>query len=90
MQSPQAYTDLRESSVLELPSGRLLRYHKNCLPSTPGPSREVLEFMMKEADRLKIGPEGHVGGLAFDEMSIQVSQWLLSMLVNVLNLLLNS
>ena len=85
MRSPRAYTDLRESGVLKLPSGRLLRYYKNCLPSTPGPSREVLEFMMKEADRLKIGPEGHVGGLAFVKMSIQVSQWLLSMLLNVLN-----
>ena len=72
MRSPRAYADMATSGFFKLPSGRLLRYYKGSLPSTPGTSRALLQLMMKEAERLAIGPEGRVGGLAFDEMSLQV------------------
>lgn len=69
--SRQAYTDLKESNMLLLPSGRLLKYYKNSVHQTTGFVRENLLWMQKEADRQNISTSGRHGGLLLDEMQIQ-------------------
>ena len=60
--------------MLKLPSGRLLRLYKNCIKQSPGFIADNLEWMMVEAEKIgyQYGSSDHVGGIAVDEMSIQV------------------
>lgn len=66
------YEELRQSGVLVLPSGRLLSLYKNSVKQKPGLNEEVLDWMIKEADKLKLDSFGKEGGLILDEMAIQV------------------
>ena len=70
--SPKSYEQLRQSGLLLLPSPRQLSRYKNCIPQLSGFHDEVFRWMAKEAERNNIPPEGYVGSLIFDEMSIQV------------------
>ena len=65
------YEELRKSGVLVLPSGRFLSLHKNSVKQKPG-LNEVLDWMLKEAEKLKLDSFGREGGLILDEMAIQV------------------
>ena len=60
--------------MLKLPSGRLLRMYKNCIQQSPGFIADNLRWMMSEAQKMgyDFGSPGRVGGIAVDEMSIQV------------------
>ena len=69
--SPASYAELSSSNFLKLPSTRLLQLYKNCVPYHTGANQHQVTWMYKEANRLKISPEGRQGGLIFDEMSIQ-------------------
>ena len=70
--SPEAYKELRESGVLVLPSGRLLKMYKNSCTQNPGLNESVGQWMEQEASKKKIGAEGREGGIILDEMAIQV------------------
>ncbi len=67
------YDEIRQSGVIVLPSGRLLSLYKNSVSQTPGLNDKVLDWMVKEADKLKLDSFGREGGLILDEMSIQVT-----------------
>jgi hypothetical protein len=69
--SPQSYKYLKDSSMLVLPSTRLLRYYKNSIKQTTGINNENLQWMEREADRQGVKNFGKRGGLIVDEMSIQ-------------------
>lgn len=69
--SPKAYSDLKASKMLVLPSERLLRFYKNCLDQTPGSSMDMFMWMRKEADRQQVSKAGRHGGLIIDEMAVQ-------------------
>ncbi|CAB4043602.1 Hypothetical predicted protein, partial [Paramuricea clavata] len=69
--SPEAYKELRESGVLVLPSGRLLRMYKNSCSQNPGLNESVGQWMRQESIKRRIGPEGREGGIILDEMAIQ-------------------
>lgn len=58
--------------MLKLPSGRLLSMYKNSVSQKPGLNDEVLQWMLHEADKLKLDSFGREGGLILDEMAIQV------------------
>ena len=66
------YEELRQSGVLVLPSRQLLSLYKNSVKQKPGLNEEVLDWMIKEADKLKLDSFGKEGGLILDEMAIQV------------------
>ena len=70
--SPKAYEQLRQSGLLILPSPRQLSRYKNSIPQLSGFHDDVFRWMLKEAECHDIPPEGYVGCLIFDEMSIQV------------------
>lgn len=70
--SPQAYKQLRGSGLLLLPSTRTLTLYKNSNEQGPGIQEFMLDWMVKEAERLSVPPHGYCGGLMFDEMSLQV------------------
>ena len=70
--SPEAYEELKESGMVVLPSGRLLRMYKNSCSQNPGFNESVGEWMIQEAIKRKIGPEGKEGGVILDEMATQV------------------
>ncbi len=72
--SARAYHELRESGMLLLPSGRQLQNYKNCVKQTPGFNRDMLHWMLMEAQKLEPPVHGYEGGVIFDEMSIQVNQ----------------
>lgn len=63
---------MRESGMLVLPSGRLLRMYKNSCSQNPGLNDSVGQWMKQEAMKRNIGPEGREGGIILDEMAIQV------------------
>lgn len=71
VRSPKAYTDLRDSGMITLPSERLLRMYKNCIKQKPGINEENIGWMKKEADRQKVSTFGRRGGICIDEMTIQ-------------------
>ncbi|CAB3993134.1 Hypothetical predicted protein [Paramuricea clavata] len=71
IKSPKVYEELRQSGVLVLPSGRLLSLYKNAMKQKPGLNDEVLEWMSREADKLKLDSFGREGGLILDKMAIQ-------------------
>lgn len=70
--SPEAYHELKESGMVVLPSGRLLRMYKNSCSQNPGLNDSVGNWMEQEATKKDIGPEGKEGGIILDEMAIQV------------------
>ena len=71
--SPDAYQQLQESGMFKLPSGRLLSLYKNSVKQSAGLNDDVLDWLVKEADKLDLDEYGREGGLILDEMSIQVS-----------------
>jgi len=61
--------------MVQLPSGRLLQYHKNVVNQAPGINESVIKWTVEEAKsskRRSIDTAGKVGGLILDEMAIQV------------------
>jgi hypothetical protein len=70
--SPRAYTQLRQSKLLILPSEKLLIKYKNSVDQTVGYNKHNLQWMVSEATRANLPAHGYWGGLMFDEMSIQV------------------
>lgn len=66
--SPQAYTTLRNSGILFLPSEALLQRYKNCVKQSPGINHEMLQWLYQESTRLNTEKEG---GLILDEMAVQ-------------------
>ena len=58
--------------MLKLPSGRLLQYRKNVTSQEPGCNEDVLQWMVREAEKKNIGTAGRTGGVILDEMAIQV------------------
>ncbi|XP_070552284.1 uncharacterized protein [Ptychodera flava] len=71
MRSQKAYEELRKSGMMVLPSGRLLSMYVNSVDHHPGLNDHFLSWMVEEAERLKLSPEGRIGGLIMDEMAIQ-------------------
>lgn len=71
--SPKTYEHWRSKGQLILPHPESLRRYKNCLQQEPGIQDHMLQWMRQEADRHGLEAEQRVGGLIFDEMSIQVS-----------------
>ena len=72
IKSPKVYEELRQSGVIVLPSGRLLSLYKNSVWQKPGLNEEVLDWMVRGADKLSLSSFGREGGLILDEMAIQV------------------
>ena len=56
--------------MVQLPSGKLLQYHKNVVSQPPGINESVIKWMVDEAKRKSIDTAGKVGGLILDEMAI--------------------
>ncbi|XP_070556109.1 uncharacterized protein [Ptychodera flava] len=71
MRSPKAYEELKSSGMLLLPSGRLLSMYKNCVGHSPGFNDTLLQWMVKEAENMKLSDDGLNGGIILDEMAIQ-------------------
>lgn len=69
--SPHSYELLIYSKMLVLPSPSTLIMYKNKLKQDPGFDHSMFEWMLDEAKRRDIPEDGMVGGLIFDEMSIQ-------------------
>lgn len=69
--SPEGYRGLRNSGLIELPSVSQLLVYKNSVKQNPGYHDEIFMWMLQEANRLQIPPEGRVGGILIDEMAIQ-------------------
>ena len=69
--SPEGYRGLRDSSLIELPSISQLLVYKNSIKQNPGYHTEIFAWMYQEANRRNIPPEGRIGGILIDEMSIQ-------------------
>ncbi|XP_020911962.1 uncharacterized protein LOC110249721, partial [Exaiptasia diaphana] len=69
--SPDAYKQLQESGMFKLPSGRLLSLYKNSVRQSAGLNDDVLDWLLKEADKSNLDEFGREGGLILDEMSIQ-------------------
>ncbi|KAK3752058.1 hypothetical protein QZH41_009166, partial [Actinostola sp. cb2023] len=57
--------------MIRLPSGRLLSLYKNSVSQKAGINDEVLDWLVKEADKNELDAYGREGGLILDEMSIQ-------------------
>ena len=70
--SPKAYSQLRLSGLLILPSEKLLILYKNSVKQNVGFNKTMFDWMTKEAKLCNIPPHGYWGGLMFDEVSIQV------------------
>jgi hypothetical protein len=69
--SPQGYVYMVEMGAMMLPSVRLLQMYKNVVEQGPGFRSNVLNWMYDSAREKNLPPEGYVGGLIFDEMSLQ-------------------
>ena len=70
--SPRAYEQLRTNGMLMLPSPSHLCRYNNPIPQNPGYDEVMFRWRAQEATRLIVQTEGRQGGIAFDEMSIQV------------------
>lgn len=70
--SKQGYSELRESGLFKLPSGRTLQMRKNFVRQVPGLNQDVFNAMKEEASKRDIPATGYHGFVVFDEMSIQV------------------
>ena len=66
---PKLYQDMRR--VINLPSESVLRRKKNAVPQQPGINQENFDWLMQEASAQNININDLIGGLVFDEMSIQ-------------------
>ena len=55
--SPDAYSELSQSGMIKLPSGRLLQYYKNAVPQHEGFNEDVLHWMEQEATNMKLSKE---------------------------------
>ena len=69
--SPSTYHQLGASSVLKLPSGRLLSMHKNNVRQESDLQEAVIRWMLAEADANRLSSSNRQGGLVIDEMAIQ-------------------
>ena len=69
--SPGAYSDLRDSGFLILPSQRILQIYKNKFHQKAGINKDLVHWMKNEALSRNIPSEGFEGGLIMDDMSIQ-------------------
>lgn len=58
--------------MFKLPSGRLLSLYKNSVQQNAGLNDQVLDWLVKEADKAQLDEYGREGGIILDEMSIQV------------------
>ena len=58
--------------------GRVLRMYKNSIHQKAGPDPRMFEWMRYEYDLAKISPDGSHGILSFDEMKIQVINFIVS------------
>ena len=56
-----------------MPSTRQLQRYKNSMPQEAGLNDQAFHWMFEEAKAQKLPSSGYVGGLIFDEMSLQVS-----------------
>jgi hypothetical protein len=65
------YEDMRESGFLKLPSGRTLSDYKNYSSAKSGWQTSMLETMKSRFVTMKIGKQGILGGLFFDEVKIK-------------------
>jgi len=65
------YEDMRESGFLKLPSGRTLSDYKNYSSAQSGWQTSMLETMKSRFETMKIGNQGLLGGLFFDEVKIK-------------------
>ena len=48
------YTNLRESSILTLPSESLLQKYKNCVKQKPGLNHKLIKWMTDKATRFEM------------------------------------
>ena len=62
---------MRNSGFIVLPSQKKLQNYKNIVYQEAGINKEILHWMVNEAQIKNIPPEGYGGGLVIDEMSIQ-------------------
>lgn len=69
--SPKCYEMLIESNLLILPSKPVLLMYKNAIKQDPGFDPSIFQWMHEEADRRGMGESDRLGGIIFDEMSIQ-------------------
>ncbi|CAC5421051.1 unnamed protein product [Mytilus coruscus] len=69
--SPRGYADLRASGFVVLLSSRLLQYYKNSVNQVSGVNKEMLSWMLNEANNKNIPLEGYERGILLDEMSIE-------------------
>lgn len=69
--SPRAYVELKSSGFFILPSTRILQYYKNSVNQVSGFNKELLHWMLNEAQRNDLSPDGYEGGIIIDEMTIQ-------------------
>lgn len=65
--SPRGYKDLRDSGFMVLPSQQLLQIYKNKVHQKPGVNKDLMYWMLSEAERKNLPPEGYDGGLILDE-----------------------
>ena len=80
--SPKAYGDLRSNRFI-LPCPPHLWQNKNRISKKLVIVSEMFAWMQQESLNMKISTSGHVWGLMFDEMSIQVSSHCMTHLVTV-------
>lgn len=71
IRSPKMYSDLKDSNMLILPSGRHLCRFKNYIPQESGLQREILSWMYHAAKDAQLPPHGWAGGLIHDETKVQ-------------------
>lgn len=69
--SPKCYELLKSSQILILPSQSMLILYKNALRQEPGFDESIFEWMHEEASRVGLTEDERIGGVIFDEMSIQ-------------------
>ena len=70
--SLRGYTYLRNSGFIVLPSQKILQNYKNIVHQEAGINKEILHWMVNEAQIKNIPPaEGYGDGLVIDEISIQ-------------------
>jgi len=69
--SPKSYELLQSSKLLILPSKSVLILYKNSLKQDPGFDNSVFQWMHEESNRLGMNEDARIGGIIFDEMSIQ-------------------
>lgn len=65
------YSDLKDSQMLILPSGRQMQRYKNFIPQQAGLNKDVLSRMYHAAAADNLPPNGWAGGLIHDETKVQ-------------------